>query len=908
MQRHACKCFFTGLILVLLVIVTGLNACTKTAPAPAPASKPAPSPATAPTPKPAPTLVYPSPSDVVSKKTDYDNQRIKVSGQVFGIGDTRLLLDGIGGVIISGNIGDLTSGFYELEGIYDALTNRLEVFAARVQEAIVYQSIQQAQREIERRFDIRQIPVILEGLVATLPASMEVPHDIGEYLDIPNLKTSGHIYPYLLFANDTLYLVLFDHAEAMPAEFSFGNTSLTLSAGKVSGGLVRSTFDDLVKTFKTQIHFHDWAPGDIGGVILANSIVPLTPTKATVENILAHGADYEFKRVAVDGSYLMAALHLGKQTGDQGDAVPIGAGLLLDKWPEIFKDDPTELLKTTIVTLNPENRTWQLRQGEVTGTVIYPNQTIMKHLDKVTGGYASKIVKPVLIVDDTHDDDITTIDKAAELCPLPGRGGNPYKYHGKVVQFDGYAASVTVSLSDIIFAITSAIPEAQAIPNSLVELKMAITAVYDMIPPPPKPLYPDLVMVCIGDNLPETSLPAGVPILPGNLPLDVGHYRFTVAVTDLPPLLESVVPSNMRDFVDNVETGFFLLNSELLDRRPPPLESPIPTVNLGGVLIHSHPNVYSPPIPGPPMPPWEGPPLPKYAICPLKLNMENTTEAEVTVSNIDFEVYILGYYAGDGLIQDSYTIRAHETLSIKHEFRADFSTAGEIVMRFFKDFSFKSTLAENLDITLVGTASVTSGAQTKEISFGEIPVATTSYSLTTSMSPSGAGSVSPASGQYVSGTSVTLTATPASNYTFDHWGGDASGSSPTITVTMNSNKRIVAYFRSITTPTPPTPEYAYNFTVPSFGSVSLLRNLDSGQTVTGSFSIGGSGFDIRFYVKTPSGNRIIDKVSFGESFSFQTGESGTYQICFENKPPWVLSAPSSKPITLNINTGGWQID
>jgi hypothetical protein len=69
-----------------------------------------------------------------------------------------------------------------------------------------------------------------------------------------------------------------------------------------------------------------------------------------------------------------------------------------------------------------------------------------------------------------------------------------------------------------------------------------------------------------------------------------------------------------------------------------------------------------------------------------------------------------------------------------------------------------------------------------------------SYSLTTSVSPAGSGSVSPSSGTYVSGTNVTLTATAASGWKFDHWDGDASGSSNPVTVTMNSNKSVTAYF------------------------------------------------------------------------------------------------------------------
>ena len=70
--------------------------------------------------------------------------------------------------------------------------------------------------------------------------------------------------------------------------------------------------------------------------------------------------------------------------------------------------------------------------------------------------------------------------------------------------------------------------------------------------------------------------------------------------------------------------------------------------------------------------------------------------------------------------------------------------------------------------------------------------------LSVSVSPSGAGSVSPAGGEYESGVQITLTASPASGYTFDHWSGDVSGTSPTIVITMDSNKDITAYFEQET--------------------------------------------------------------------------------------------------------------
>jgi len=68
------------------------------------------------------------------------------------------------------------------------------------------------------------------------------------------------------------------------------------------------------------------------------------------------------------------------------------------------------------------------------------------------------------------------------------------------------------------------------------------------------------------------------------------------------------------------------------------------------------------------------------------------------------------------------------------------------------------------------------------------------FTLTTNVSPPGAGSVSPPGGDYDSGMSVTLTATPASGYTFDYWGGSATGTNTTTTVIMNSDKSVTANF------------------------------------------------------------------------------------------------------------------
>jgi uncharacterized repeat protein (TIGR02543 family) len=70
------------------------------------------------------------------------------------------------------------------------------------------------------------------------------------------------------------------------------------------------------------------------------------------------------------------------------------------------------------------------------------------------------------------------------------------------------------------------------------------------------------------------------------------------------------------------------------------------------------------------------------------------------------------------------------------------------------------------------------------------------YTLTTSVNPSGAGTVSGA-GTYDQGTDVRVTATPNPGYTFSFWSGDASGNSNPITITMDRNKNIAANFTLI---------------------------------------------------------------------------------------------------------------
>jgi pectate lyase len=69
------------------------------------------------------------------------------------------------------------------------------------------------------------------------------------------------------------------------------------------------------------------------------------------------------------------------------------------------------------------------------------------------------------------------------------------------------------------------------------------------------------------------------------------------------------------------------------------------------------------------------------------------------------------------------------------------------------------------------------------------------YILSTAVSPASGGTVMGA-GTYTAGTAVTLTATPATGYTFTGWSGAATGTSPSISVTMDANKSVTANFQA----------------------------------------------------------------------------------------------------------------
>lgn len=110
---------------------------------------------------------------------------------------------------------------------------------------------------------------------------------------------------------------------------------------------------------------------------------------------------------------------------------------------------------------------------------------------------------------------------------------------------------------------------------------------------------------------------------------------------------------------------------------------------------------------------------------------------------------------------------------------------------------------------------VTGNSPTAASCSGTTPV---NYSLSVTNNPSGGGSVSssPSGSSFTSGTVVTLTATPASGYTFTGWSGAVTGTTNPVTVTMDGNKTVTANYTQ-----QQTSQYTLSVNTTGSGTVSL---------------------------------------------------------------------------------------
>ena len=180
------------------------------------------------------------------------------------------------------------------------------------------------------------------------------------------------------------------------------------------------------------------------------------------------------------------------------------------------------------------------------------------------------------------------------------------------------------------------------------------------------------------------------------------------------------------------------------------------------------------------------------------------------------------------------------------------------------------------------------------------------YTLSASISPVEGGSVSPSGGVYHSGESVVLMAMPSPGYQFDRWEGDASGSLSSTSVTMDSNKNVIAYFKKLYQ----TMEYTMPPGAASSYYVSYGKELKAGETVDGFVELTGehySGDELyswSFQIFGPAKERVHDwegniVTKQHHDFSFTASRAGIYTIRVSHVSRY------SKNLVIEIQPPGW---
>ena len=418
-----------------------------------------------------------------------------------------------------------------MTGVYDANTNTFNVTNSQKEE-LEYQAV-----EVARNLGINLMPVAVDGLIATPPR--ELASRLSAFLDIPNLPKDAPVFPYVVYTLNGFYLALSDTNVLLPAkvtlQYQGQDLSFTFSAGNIRGTLVKLPMD--------KINFGEkWKPDEFDGVIIADSLSAMEPISATVKDVNADPANYAFKRVSIDGSYLVTTA-----TVDYSDMkAQMGQGLLASNYSDLFSEDN----KLRLETIDPGQGVWQLRQTTVTGTVLYPTAQMLKYLDWSAPVSKDEIVrklKPALIVDTLKDD----VVNAASISDINPFVGDPSKYWGKVVEFEGYALGEKYPLKNVAEAITKT-----EIP---VNVNLLAVGIADKI--------------VVGSQLAIIGLDND--LLRENGELIKGKFKFRVAVSKMPNQLEGV---------PNSDSAFFLLSKEELPMTlpitvppsAPTLPTPIP--------------------------------------------------------------------------------------------------------------------------------------------------------------------------------------------------------------------------------------------------------------------------------------------------------------------------------------------
>lgn len=167
----------------------------------------------------------------------------------------------------------------------------------------------------------------------------------------------------------------------------------------------------------------------------------------------------------------------------------------------------------------------------------------------------------------------------------------------------------------------------------------------------------------------------------------------------------------------------------------------------------------------------------------------------LTSTPVQVRIKSVQLYRGEQMLTNgTYTFLSPPTLAVRSAFTNGsifYTIDGSTPSFTGTPYNGPFTVASNVTVRAIGYSA--DFGQSEEADRVTVVIPPT-YSLTATTVGPGSINLNPSGGAYVSSTVVTATATPGPGWTFLYWSGDAFGSSPSVSVTLDRDKSIKAVF------------------------------------------------------------------------------------------------------------------
>ncbi len=225
-----------------------------------------------------------------------------------------------------------------------------------------------------------------------------------------------------------------------------------------------------------------------------------------------------------------------------------------------------------------------------------------------------------------------------------------------------------------------------------------------------------------------------------------------------------------------------------------------------------------------------------------------------------------------------------EWLKAGCDFYADWLMAANNPTMTYKEVSCPAVLVDRYQKAATGNPP----------SGGDPPVTPTTYTLTVEKNPTAGGTTTPASSQssISAGTQVTISATPASGYTFANWtitsgsGTIANANSASTSITVNGNVTVKANFTQ-------------NPTTPTKYTLTVSRLPDNGA---GTVKVNNADYSAQVSVDGGTAVSIAATPASGYSFTGWTVTTGGASIANASTATTTVTLTSNATITANFTS------